>query len=88
MTDKDISDRVTVAREETLSDDHFILRKAHLRYRRGDGRWQSMTRQNFALGRAAAVLPLDRSKGRALLVRQFRWPVFASTSIFFSCRSC
>jgi nudix-type nucleoside diphosphatase (YffH/AdpP family) len=74
--DKDIADRVRVEKLETLSDDHYVLRKAHFSWRRGDGRWQAATRESYDIGDAAAVLPVDPATGKAILIKQFRWPVY------------
>jgi nudix-type nucleoside diphosphatase (YffH/AdpP family) len=76
MTDKDISDRVKLRELKTLSDNHYILRRADFDYRRGDGRWQALHRESYELGDAMAVLPVDRARDKVLLIRQFRWPVF------------
>ena len=76
MTDKDISDRVTLHELKTLSDNHYILRQAEFDFRRSDGAWQTLKRESYDLGDAAVVLPLDRVRGRVLLIRQFRWPAF------------
>jgi nudix-type nucleoside diphosphatase (YffH/AdpP family) len=76
MTDKDISDRVKLHELKNLSDNHYILRRADFAYRRSDGAWQALNRESYDLGDAIAVLPVDRSKDRVLLIRQFRWPVF------------
>ena len=76
MTDKDISDRVRLRELKTLSDNHHVLRRADFDFRRGDGTWQHDLRESYDMGDGAAVLPLDRTRGRVLLIRQFRWPAF------------
>lgn len=77
MADKDdVTARVKLKRMEVLSDDHYVLRKAHFDWRRNDGRWQDMARESYDRGHGAAVLPVDRARGMVLLVRQFRWPAF------------
>jgi len=76
MSDKDISSRVRLRELKTLSDDHYVLRRALFDYRRSDGQWQTLKRESYELGDAVAVLPWDRARGRVLLIRQFRWPVF------------
>lgn len=78
MNDKDIRDRVKLHALKTLSDNHYILRRADFDYRRGDGTWQRLNRESYDLGDAMAVLPVDRARGTVLLIRQFRWPVFES----------
>ena len=76
MTDKDISDRVTLRELKILSDNHYILRRADFDFRRRDGAWQSQKRESYDLGDAMTVLPWDRGRDRVLLIRQFRWPVY------------
>jgi nudix-type nucleoside diphosphatase (YffH/AdpP family) len=76
MTDKDISNRLKLREMKTLSDDHYLLRRADFEWRRSDGAWQAQTRESYDLGDAVAVLPIDRARDRVLLIRQFRWPVF------------
>ncbi len=76
MSDKDISGRVKLRALETLSDNHYTLRRATFDYRRDDGSWQQAVRESYDMGDGAAVLPLDRARGRVLLIRQFRWPAF------------
>jgi nudix-type nucleoside diphosphatase (YffH/AdpP family) len=72
----DTSDRIRRQHLETLSDNHYILRRARFDFRRADGSWQSQARESYDIGDGAAVLPLDRATGLVLLVRQFRWPAF------------
>ena len=76
MTDTDISDRVKPRELKTLSDNHYILRRADFDFRRSDGAWQSQLRESYDLGDAMTVLPWDRARDRVLLIRQFRWPVY------------
>jgi len=74
--DEDISGRVRVEKLETLSDAYYTLRQAHYAWRRGDGSWQDATRESYDIGDAAAVLPVDPATGKAILIRQLRWPVY------------
>ena len=76
MSDKDISGRVKLHTLKTLSDNHYTLRRADYAWQRRDGRWQDNRRESYDLGDGAAVLPMDRTRGRVLLIRQFRWPAF------------
>jgi len=76
MTNDDISGRVRLRELKTLSDNHYTLRRASFDFQRRDGAWQHQVRESYDIGDAAVVLPLDRARGRVLLIRQFRWPVF------------
>ena len=75
MTD-DVSGRVRNATLTTLSDQHYVLRKANYDFQRQDGVWQLQARESFDMGDGAAVLPMDAARGLVLLIKQFRWPVF------------
>jgi nudix-type nucleoside diphosphatase (YffH/AdpP family) len=71
-----MSDRIRVRSVELLSDGWTRLKKIVLDYRRGDGRWDTQTREVYERGEAATVLPYDPERGTVLLVRQFRLPVY------------
>lgn len=71
-----LESRVKPRALEVLSDHHYTLRKATFDFRRADGRWQTQVRESYDIGHGAAVLPIDRTRGRVILIRQFRWPVF------------
>jgi nudix-type nucleoside diphosphatase (YffH/AdpP family) len=71
-----LESRVKPRALEVLSDHHYTLRKATFDFRRADGRWQTQVRESYDIGHGAAVLPIDRARGRVILIRQFRWPVF------------
>ena len=72
----DIENRVKPRELKILSDNHYVLRKATFDFRRADGRWQTQMRESYDIGNGAAVLPFDRARGKIVLIRQFRWPVF------------
>jgi nudix-type nucleoside diphosphatase (YffH/AdpP family) len=76
MSDKDIGGRVKLRELKTLSDNHYILRRADFDFQRTNGTWQHDLRESYDMGDGAAVLPMDRETGKVLLIRQFRWPVF------------
>ena len=76
MSKDDVSGRVRLRELITLSDNHYTLRRASFDFQRRDGVWQHQVRESYDIGDAAVVLPLDRARGRVLLIRQFRWPVF------------
>jgi nudix-type nucleoside diphosphatase (YffH/AdpP family) len=75
MTD-DITDRVRIRDVKVLSEKRYGLREYEFDYRRGDGSWQRQDREVFDRGHAAAVLPIDRTRGTVILVRQFRLPAW------------
>jgi nudix-type nucleoside diphosphatase (YffH/AdpP family) len=76
MDEDDIGGRVRLRNLKTLSDNHYILRKASFDFQRRDGTWQLQHRESYDIGDAAAVLPFDRARGLVILIKQFRWPPF------------
>lgn len=62
--------------EHVLSHKRYKLSEYDLDYRRSDGTWQKLDREVFDRKHAAAVLPIDESRGTVILVRQFRLPPF------------
>jgi nudix-type nucleoside diphosphatase (YffH/AdpP family) len=76
MRDDDMSSRVRLLELKTLSDNHYVLRKARFELLRRDGQWQEQGRESYDIGDGAAVLPVDAARGMVLLIRQFRWPAF------------
>lgn len=72
----DTASRVKLRDLKILSDNYYILRKASFDFRRGDGVWQHQERESYDIGDAAAVLPFDRTTGKVLLIKQFRWPLY------------
>ena len=76
MSQDDLSGRVKQRALKTLSDNYYTLRLADFDFQRRDGAWQRQERESYDIGDAAAVLPFDKSSGRVLLIKQFRWPVF------------
>jgi nudix-type nucleoside diphosphatase (YffH/AdpP family) len=73
-----MSERVMIERIDTLSDRWADLRQYTIRYRRRDGRTETLVREVHDHGHGAAVLPYDAARGTVLLVRQFRLPVYLS----------
>jgi len=72
----DTSARVKLREMKILSDRYYTLNLASFDFLRGDGTWQHQERESYDIGDAAAVLPIDRVRGKVLLIKQFRWPVF------------
>jgi len=71
-----ISDRVRVKHVEVLSDDYYLLKKTTFEYRRGNGEWQTQTRETYDRGNCATVLPYNLAQRTVILVRQFRYPAY------------
>lgn len=71
--------RVEVVRKTTPYRGHFQMDVYHLRHCKFDGGWtDSMTRELFERGHAAAVLPYDPRRDCVVLIEQFRIGAFAA----------
>ncbi len=71
-----ISDRVRIKDERVLSHARYLLKSITLDYRRGNGEWQTQTREVYDRGNAAALLPYNVALRTVVLVRQFRLPAY------------
>jgi len=71
-----ISDRVRVKDVKILSDARYVLKSITFDYRRGNGEWQTQTREVYDRGNAAALLPYNLASRTVVLVRQLRLPAY------------
>lgn len=65
-------DPIRILQQETLSSDHFELKRVSFIQRRRDGSEREETREVYANAGGAAVLLYNRDKRTVLLTRQFR----------------
>jgi nudix-type nucleoside diphosphatase (YffH/AdpP family) len=73
-----VSDRIRVHAVTVLSDDWYVLKKTVFSYRRGDGTWQTQSRETYDRGDGAAILLYDPVRRTVVLTRQFRYPAFVN----------
>lgn len=73
-----MTDRIAIEKAEILSQRWARLTQYTIRYRRRDGRSETLLREVHDHGHGAAVLPYDRARGTVLLVCQFRLPAYLS----------
>jgi nudix-type nucleoside diphosphatase (YffH/AdpP family) len=71
-----ISDRVRIKDERVLSHARYLLKSITFDYRRGNGEWQTQTREVYGRGNAATLLPYNLAGRTVVLVRQFRLPAY------------
>jgi nudix-type nucleoside diphosphatase (YffH/AdpP family) len=71
-----IADRIRVKSVRLLSSEHYVLKAVTFDYRRSNGEWQTLRREVFDRGHAAALLPYNPSSRTVVLVRQFRLPAY------------
>ncbi|MEZ5670456.1 MAG: GDP-mannose pyrophosphatase [Alphaproteobacteria bacterium] len=73
-----VADRVQIHDVQLLSDDWYVLKKTTFAWRRGDGRWQTQSRETYDRGNGAVILPYDPVRRTVILTRQFRFPAFVN----------
>ncbi|WP_407176405.1 NUDIX domain-containing protein [Bradyrhizobium sp. STM 3562] len=73
-----VSDRIRITGERVLSKNHGTLKSFSFAWRRADGAWQTLTRDVFDRGNAAAILPYNLARRTVVLVRQFRLPPYVN----------
>ena len=71
-----VSDRIRVKNVRVLSDNYATLKDTTFEWRRGDGEWQTQTRETFDRGNAATLLPYHLAQRSVVLVRQFRYAAY------------
>ena len=71
-----ISDRIRVKDVKILSDARYLLKNVTFDYRRGNGEWQTQTREIYDRGNAATLLPYNLALRTVVLIRQFRLPAY------------
>ncbi len=79
---------IEILKREILARGKGVFENVTLRRRRFDGETQDVTREVYDPGDAAAILPHDPARGRVLLVRQFRLPVFLATGRETTIEAC
>jgi nudix-type nucleoside diphosphatase (YffH/AdpP family) len=73
-----ISDRVRIKDEHVLSHARYLLKNITFDYRRGNGEWQTQSREVYDRGNAATLLPYNLALRTVVLVRQFRLPAYVN----------
>ena len=70
-------DRIKIVSEEVLSRNWGVLKKTTFDFLRRDGSWQRQIRETYDRGPAAAVLLHCPETAKVILVKQFRFPLYA-----------
>ena len=73
-----VSDRIRVKNVRLLSDEHYVLKATTFEWRRSNGQWQTLERETYDRGNAAALLPYNLARRTVVLVRQFRYAAYVS----------
>jgi GDP-mannose pyrophosphatase NudK len=69
---------IEILKTEVLSDNWYVLRKVTFRIQKGDGSWETQSREAYDRGNGATVLLYDPLRQTVLLTRQFRLPTFVN----------
>jgi nudix-type nucleoside diphosphatase (YffH/AdpP family) len=69
---------ITILSREILARGFGVLQKVTLRRKKFSGEEQTITRENYDTGDGATILLYDRTRGRVLLIRQFRLAAYLS----------
>ncbi len=69
---------ITILSREILARGFGVLQKVTLRRKTFSGEEQTITRENYDTGDGATILLYDRTRGRVLLIRQFRLAAYLS----------
>lgn len=80
--------RITIRATETLSAAWGRLKRVTLDLLRRDGSTATLVREVYDFGNGAAVLPIDRTRGTVLLIRQFRLPAMLAGGSGFLIEAC
>jgi nudix-type nucleoside diphosphatase (YffH/AdpP family) len=73
-----VSDRIRVKDVRVLSSNYATLKDTTFEWRRTNGEWQTQARETFDRGNAATLLPYNLKQRTVVLVKQFRYPAYAS----------
>ena len=73
-----MTDEVEIMNTVVLSDDWYILKKTTFKYKRLDGRTQTLTRETYDRGNGATILLYNLDKRTVVLTRQFRYPTYTN----------
>jgi len=67
---------VRIVKEELLSDNWYVLKKVTFEYEKGNGKWETQSREVYDRGNGATILLYNRLKQTVVLTRQFRMPTY------------
>jgi len=73
-----VDERIVVKQVQVLADDWGVLKKTTFDYMRGDGRWETHSRETYDRGNGATILLYNRARKTVLLTRQFRLPAYVN----------
>ena len=69
---------VEIVKDEVLSDNWYVLHKFTYRIRKGNGEWETQSREAYDRGNGATVLLYNLEQRTVVLTRQFRLPTYVN----------
>ena len=73
-----MNDKISLVKEEILSENWYTLRKITFDYQRADGSWERQSREAYDRGNGATILLFNKEKQTVILTRQFRLPTYTN----------
>lgn len=73
-----VKDRIRIKEVRMLSDSKYKTRTTTFDWLRSSGEWQTQHRETFDRGDGVTILPYNLAQRTVILIRQFRYPAFAS----------
>jgi len=68
--------KITITKNEILSDNWYTLRKITYDYQKKDGSIETQSREAYDRGNGAAILLYNKANQTVILTRQFRMPTY------------
>jgi GDP-mannose pyrophosphatase NudK len=68
--------KITILKNEILSDNWYLLRKLTYEYLKNDGTIEQQMREVYDRGNGAAILLYNKTGKKVILIRQFRMPTY------------
>ncbi|MDF2433762.1 MAG: GDP-mannose pyrophosphatase NudK [Mucilaginibacter sp.] len=72
---------INIIKEETLSDNWYLLKKTTFNYLTKKGVWETRNRETYDRGNGATILLYNSLMKTVILTRQFRFPTFVNGNI-------
>ncbi len=70
--------KIKNVKEETLSDNWYVLKKFTFDYQHSNGEWKTQSREAYDRGNGATILLYNKKKETVILTRQFRLPTYVN----------
>jgi GDP-mannose pyrophosphatase NudK len=76
-----MQNNINIVKEETLSDDWYLLKKTTFSYLTKKGVWETRNRETYDRGNGATILLYNKQVKTVILTRQFRFPTYVNGNI-------